>query len=46
MVCHNLNWPLVPTKFPSDIPKFKGNPGEDPDDHVKKFSSVVFIKIH
>jgi hypothetical protein len=27
----------MPTKFPFDIPKFEGNPGEDPSDHVTTF---------
>jgi hypothetical protein len=27
----------MPTKFPSDIPKFEGKPGEDPGDHVTNF---------
>jgi hypothetical protein len=27
----------MPTKFPSDIPKFEGKPGEDPGDHVTMF---------
>lgn len=27
-------WPYMPTKLPSDIPKFKGNAGEDSTNHV------------
>jgi hypothetical protein len=27
----------MPTKFPSDIPKFEGKLGEDPGDHVTNF---------
>jgi hypothetical protein len=27
----------MPTKFPSDIPKFEGKLGEDPGDHVMAF---------
>jgi hypothetical protein len=27
----------MPTKFPSDIPKFEGKPNEDPGDHVTTF---------
>jgi hypothetical protein len=27
----------MPTKFPSEIPKFEGNPGEYPSDHVTIF---------
>ena len=33
-VAHDLAWSAVPTKLPSDIPKFKGKPGEDPSEHV------------
>jgi hypothetical protein len=36
-VCHDPNWPPVPTKLPSDIPKFEGKVGEDPSDHVTTF---------
>jgi hypothetical protein len=36
-MCHDLAWPPVPTKIPSDIPKFKGKSGEDPGDHVTTF---------
>ena len=28
-VAHDPAWPAVPTKLPSDIPKFKCKPGED-----------------
>ena len=28
------NWPPMPHKLPSDIPKFKGKSGEDPSNHV------------
>lgn len=34
---YNPTWPLVPTKLPSDIPKFKGKSGEDLRDHVTTF---------
>lgn len=27
----------MPTKLPLDIPKFEGNPGEDPTNHVRSF---------
>ena len=27
-------WPVIPHKLPSDIPKFNGNPREDPSTHV------------
>jgi hypothetical protein len=36
-VCHDLTWPPIPTKLPSDIPKFKGKTSEDPGDHVTTF---------
>ena len=37
LVSHDLAWPAVPTKLPSDIPKFKGKGGEDPSEHVTTF---------
>ena len=36
-VHHNLTWPLVPIKLPSDIPKFEGKTGEDMGNHVTTF---------
>ena len=36
-VRHVFSWPLVPTKLPSDILKFKGKVGDDPGDHVTTF---------
>ena len=30
-------WPVILHKFPSDIPKFNGNPGEGPSNHVMTF---------
>lgn len=30
-------WPMIPHKRPSNIPKFNGNPGEDPSNHVMAF---------
>jgi hypothetical protein len=33
-ICHNLRWPPMPTKFPSDIPKFEAKPNKDLGDHV------------
>lgn len=30
-------WPVIPHKLPLDIPKFNGNPGEDPSNHVMTF---------
>ena len=34
---YNPTWPPVPTKLPSDIPKFEGKSGEDLGDHVTTF---------
>jgi hypothetical protein len=36
-VSHDPTWPTVPTKLPSDIPKFEGKTGEDTSDHVTTF---------
>jgi hypothetical protein len=36
-ICHDPRWPPMPTKFPSDIPKFEAKPNEDPGDHVTTF---------
>jgi hypothetical protein len=36
-ICHDPHWPPMLTKFPSDIPKFEGNPSKDPGDHVMTF---------
>src|SRR5713226_4290285 len=36
-VRHDPLWPPVPTKLPSDIPKFEGKVGEDPGDHATTF---------
>jgi hypothetical protein len=36
-MCHDPMWTLIPTKLPSDIPKFEGKTGEDPGDHVTTF---------
>ena len=36
-IFHNPAWPAVPTKIPSDIPKFEGKDGEDPGEHVTTF---------
>ena len=37
LMCHDPCWPLVPTSIPLDIPKFKGNIGEDLGYHVTTF---------
>lgn len=34
---HDPTWLTIPTKLPSDIPKFEGNLGEDPTNHVHSF---------
>ena len=36
-VRHDATWPPVPTKLPSDIPKFEGKVGEDPGAHITTF---------
>jgi hypothetical protein len=36
-ICHDPRWPPMPTKLPSDIPKFEARPNEDPGDHVTTF---------
>jgi hypothetical protein len=36
-ICHNPRWPPMPTKLPSDIPKFEAKRNEDPGDHVTTF---------
>jgi hypothetical protein len=36
-ILHNPTWPAMPTKLPSDIPKFEGKAGDDPANHVMTF---------
>jgi hypothetical protein len=36
-LCHDPIFPPIPTNLPSNIPKFEGNSGEDPGDHVTTF---------
>jgi len=36
-ILHNPYWPPVPTKIPSDCPKFDGKAGEDPQAHVMTY---------
>lgn len=36
-ILHDLTWLNMPTKLPSDIPKFKGRPREDPTNHIMYF---------
>jgi hypothetical protein len=37
LILHDPTWPNTPTKLPSDIPKFEGNPGEYPTNLVMTF---------
>ena len=34
---HNVAWSPVPTRIPTDIPKFEGKAGEDPGVHITTF---------
>ena len=34
---HQTFWPPMPTKLPSDIPKFEGKAGECPQNHIMTF---------
>ena len=34
---HQAFWPPMPTKMPSDIPKFEGKAGECPQNHIMTF---------
>jgi hypothetical protein len=36
-IYHSPVWPAILAKLPSDIPKFDGNYGEDPNNHVMTF---------
>jgi hypothetical protein len=36
-ISHSPQWPVIPAKLPSNIPKFDGKPGEDPNNHVMTF---------
>jgi hypothetical protein len=36
-ILHDPTWPNMPTKLPSDIPKFEGKLGENPPNHVMTF---------
>ena len=35
---HQTFWPPMPTKLPSDIPKFEGKEGECPQNHIMTFN--------
>jgi hypothetical protein len=36
-ICHSPQWPVIPARLPSDIPKFDGKVGEDLNNHVMTF---------
>jgi hypothetical protein len=36
-ILHSPYWPIILAKLPSDIPKFDGRSGEDPNNHVMTF---------
>ena len=36
-IFHDVGWTIMPTKLPSDIPKFEGLAREDPTNHVQSF---------
>ena len=37
LILHSPYWPFMPTKLPSDIPKFDGQPGDGPNNKVMTF---------
>jgi hypothetical protein len=49
---HSPQWPAIPTKLPSEIPKFDGKAREDPNNHVMNFhvwfssNSLMYDSIH
>jgi hypothetical protein len=36
-ILHKPTWPAMPTKLPSDIPKFEGKVGDDLENHIMNF---------
>jgi hypothetical protein len=44
-ILHSPYWSVIPVKLPSDIPKFDGRLGEEPNNHIMTFSSLVFIQL-
>jgi hypothetical protein len=36
-ILHDHTWPNMPTKLPSNIPKFEGKMGDDLANHVMSF---------
>jgi hypothetical protein len=45
-ILHDPTWPNMPTKLPSNIPKFEGKSGEDPANHVMTFHLWCLFKQH
>jgi hypothetical protein len=49
---HSPQWLVIPAKLPSEIPKFDGKVGEDPNNHIMTFhlwcssSSLMDDSIH
>jgi hypothetical protein len=42
---HSPQWPTMPTKLPSDIPKFDGKVEEDPNNHMLTLKNApAFLK--
>jgi hypothetical protein len=41
-ILHDPTWPAMPTKLPSDIPKFEGKMGDDLDNHIMTFHLWFF----
>jgi hypothetical protein len=41
---HSPQWHVIPSKLPSDIPKFDGKVGEDPNNHVTTFHLLCSSK--
>jgi hypothetical protein len=36
-ISHNLSWLVIPTKIPSEIPKFNGSLGEELSTHIMTY---------
>jgi hypothetical protein len=43
-ILHSPYWPPVPTKIPSDCPKFEGKAKEDPQAHVMTYHLMVLLQ--
>jgi hypothetical protein len=37
LIHHSPQWPMIPAKLPSEIPKFDGKPRQDSNNHVMNF---------